>query len=208
MKGYANLISMNSMFLKEALFVYPQRKGNRLDGYDYSSEGWYFITICTKDHTEWFGKVVNEKMEFNRTGELINRQWLWLKNQYNYITLDDYIIMPNHMHGMLFIKNTGRDNLRIVPTTTKVSPELYKRRHNLLSKAINAFKTTSSKLIHQSGILEFSWQRSFYDHIIRDEKEFNHIKKYIQENPLKWYYDEKYNCSDNPRIVTTIANKP
>jgi putative transposase len=202
------------MIPDNAKISYPERKANRLDGYDYSSEGWYFITICTKDHAEWLGKVVNEKMELNRTGELINRQWLWLRKQYNYIKLDDYTIMPNHVHGMLFIKNAGkdnpncRDNPRIVPTTIKVSPELYKRRYNLLSKAMNAFKTTSSKLIHQSGLLEFSWQRSFYDRIIRDEKEFMQIKKYIQENPLKWYYDERYNCRDNPRIVPTIVNKP
>jgi putative transposase len=98
--------------------------------------------------------------------------------------LDEFIIMPNHMHGIVVIENDiiCRDNPRVVPT-------IYNRRYNLLYKSVNAFKTTSSKLIHLTDLKEFIWQRSFYDHIIRDEESLGTIREYIINNPMKWELD-------------------
>jgi putative transposase len=141
-----------------------------------------------KNRTKWFGDVINEKMVLNPYGKIAQKRWLWLARQYDYVKLDEFIIMPNHMHGIVVIENdiickdNRRDNPRIVPT-------IYNRRYNLLSKSVNTFKTTSSKLIHLTGLKEFIWQRSFYDHIIRDEESLGSIREYIINNPMKWELD-------------------
>jgi REP element-mobilizing transposase RayT len=117
-----------------------------------------------------------------------------LSDQFNYVGLDEWIIMPNHLHGILQIKDINKDNDRnhnatvgnVVGTGRDLSLQT---RIKPLSDIIGAFKTTTSKLIHLSGSPEFQWQRSFYDHIIRNEKDFYRIKKYIQENTINWEFD-------------------
>ncbi|MCK5122577.1 MAG: transposase [Candidatus Pacebacteria bacterium] len=164
----------------------------RLKDYDYSQDGYYFVTICVKNKTEYFGEIINGKMILNEYGEIAKKQWLWLTEQYNYVKLDEWIIMLNHLHGILIIENgiknigtdrvvvgAGRD-LPLRPQTQKIKP---------LSELIGAFKTTSSNLIHQNSLSEFQWQRNYYDRIIRNEKELDKIRKYIFENPLKWELD-------------------
>ena len=171
------------------------RQSMRLKDYDYSQDGYYFVTICVKNKTEYFGEIINGKMILNEYGEIAKKQWLWLAEQYDYVKLDEWIIMLNHLHGILIIENNiknigtnrmvvgaGRD-LPLRPQreqTRKIKP---------LSELIGAFKTTSSKLIHQNGLSEFQWQRNYYDRIIRNEKELGKIRKYIFENPLKWELD-------------------
>ncbi len=116
-------------------------------------------------------------MILNEHGKIAEEQWLWLAGQYGYVKLDEFVIMPNHMHAILVIANDGdrRDNPRVVPT--KIPTIAYSRRHNLLSKSVNAFKTTTSKLIHQHGLKEFVWQRSFYDHVIRNDESLRSIRE-------------------------------
>jgi len=155
----------------------PNRKLNRLHGYDYSEYGYYFVTICTKNREKFFGKIQGSETVLNEYGKIVEKQWLWLAQQYRYIQLDKYIIMPNHMHGILIIR---RDRSRPVPTITIVHTKT-----KSLSQLIGAFKTTSSKIIRLNGLTEFFWQRSFYDHIIHDEKSLFNIREYIQNNPLR-----------------------
>lgn len=165
-----------------------ERKQNRFPEWDYSEDGYYFITICTQDKKEIFGKVVNDEMVLNEYGKIVQEQWDWLAEQYPYVRLDEFIVMPNHFHGILIIEKNidGRDNPRIVPTNNA-----YNRRHNLLSKTMNAFKTTSSKRINRSQKeFVFHWQRSFYDHVIRNEESLYKIRSYIHYNAQKWDVDE------------------
>ncbi len=138
----------------------------------------------------------------NSFGEIMKKQWFWLAEQYSYIKLHAFIVMPNHIHGIVEIcagtVGTGRDpsvnfkgdpsvfsdladKSRLVPT--KVKP---------LSQIIGAYKTTTSKQIHLEGFTDFKWQRSFYDHIIRDSKSYTMISEYIKENPLRWKEDKFY----------------
>jgi REP element-mobilizing transposase RayT len=181
-------------------------------GFDYSNDGFYFVTICTKNRKEWFGKIENNKMVLNNFGKIVQNQWIWLMEHFCGIYFDEFIIMPNHFHGILEIdrfdfnymdeccygdNRSCRDNPRVVPTTTTPTTTTTTKSQNnhnnpcqnLLSKTINAFKTTSSKLIHQRGLLEFCWQRSFYDHIVRNEEDLNRIRFYIQNNPINWKTD-------------------
>jgi len=159
-----------------------KRKINRLQNYDYSQNGYYFVTICEKNRKEFFGEITNDEMILNECGRIIDGQWLWLKDQYDYVKLDEYIVMPNHIHGILIIENknvNGRDRSRPVPT----------KKIKSLSELMGAFKTTSSKLIHQTGLKNFIWQRSFYDHIIRNNQSLNNIRAYVKNNPIKWAMD-------------------
>ena len=161
------------------------RKANRYKTYNYFSSGYYFVTICTKDRLSFFGKIEDGKMILNECGKIVRERWLWLQDQYNYIKYGEHAIMPNHFHGILIIDTvgTGRDL-----SLQKIKP---------LSELIGAFKATSSKLIHQTGLNEFRWQRSFYDHIIRNESSLNNIRDYIIKNSLNWDTD-KNNLQFNP----------
>ena len=154
------------------------RKKQRLSQYDYSAPGAYFITVCVQDMQCRFGKVRDGVMTLNESGKIVNNQWNWMLEQYPYIDRDEFVIMPNHVHGILQIVGNGRDrSLRVQKTKT-------------ISELIGAFKTTSSKIIHLAGQLDFKWQKFFYDHIIRDEKELHIIREYIVNNPMSWELDK------------------
>ncbi|MDD4995008.1 MAG: hypothetical protein PHW53_00840 [Patescibacteria group bacterium] len=160
------------------------RKLNRLSEYDYSQNGFYFITTCVNDRSHVFGCIHDGVMQLNKFGEIVKKQWLWLAEQYLYIKLDQSVVMPNHFHGIIIINNpivgTGRDHDvgtgRDLSLPGKIKP---------IPELIGAFKTTSSKLIHQMGLTDFRWQRSYYDHIVRCDDDLERIRNYIINNPIK-----------------------
>lgn len=172
---------------------YPVRKRNRLREWDYSTPHWYYVTICTQNHRELFGEIIKGKMVLNEYGEIVQKQWIWLKEHYEYIDLDEFIVMPNHFHGILIIVGSGRDLTKNNERRkNRTSPDLSLQKSvkiKPLAELIGAFKTTSSKSIHRNGLPNFSWQRSYYDHIIRDEKSLDNIRLYIRENSLSWETD-------------------
>jgi len=181
------------------------RKLNRMREYDYSQNNYYFVTICTKNWKYWLGRVGNYKMFINQFGIIVKQQWLWLIEQYPYVFLDTWMIMPNHIHGIIIIDSTleyskhgFKDNSRLVATGLDLSSQKNQKILSL-SNIIGAFKTTSSKLIHQAGLTNFAWQRSFYDHVIRNEKYLDKIRLYIQNNPTKWEEDR-----NNPKNLDTL----
>ena len=166
------------------------RKLNRWPGYDYSQSGLYFITIVTQNRVEWFGRVANGEMILNQYGKIVQTQWNWLGQQYPYIALDIFQIMPNHFHAIIGI-NVG---MRYIPVGTgrdlslqTAQPQSSKIKS--LSELIGAFKTTSSKSIHAQGNYEFLWQRSFHDRVIRNDEELHRIRQYIYYNPVNWPTD-------------------
>ena len=181
----------------------PVRKPTqRLPGYDYSKSNYYFVTLCTKDKKEWFGAVMNNQMVLDEIGKIIKQQWIWLADQYPYVVPDQYVIMPNHLHGIVVINqqkkghstgkiaNSLKDKLQFLKEISRpVANNDMKIKS--LSSLIGAFKTTSSKLIHHKGFKEFAWQRSFYDHIIRSDGALDNIREYIINNPLNWANDEE-----------------
>ena len=191
-KGYSHWILTNSEVLPdsqakiiiirlEIKMDLKERKLNRLAGFDYSNSGYYFVTICTKNRINYFGNIVDGQMMLNTYGQIVEHQWVWLQKQYKYVQLDEYIIMPNHLHGIVIIVGNGRDHS--LQEKTKIKS---------LSELIGAFKTTSSKLIHKTGLKYFQWQKSFYDHIIRNEHSLFRIQEYIRNNPAKWALDRYY----------------
>lgn len=154
---------------------------NRLPGYDYSRDNYYFITSVVKNRNPCFGEINNGKMKLNEFGQIALKQLRWLDNNYSYVKLHEHVIMPDHIHAIVEINSSvgsGRDlNLPCCgQTETKIKS---------LSELIGAFKMTSSKQIRLKGLTDFQWQTSFHDRIIRTQTEFDLISKYIIENPIK-----------------------
>ena len=166
-----------------------ERKHNRLSGYDYSSDALYFVSSCTHDRIHHFGIVKSSQMNQNVYGEIAQKQWFWLAEKYNYVILHQFVVMPNHIHGIIEI-NRYRD---IVGTGRDLSLRDNNIKIKSLSELMGAFKTTTSKQIHQLGNAGFSWQRSFHDHIIRTPNDYERISNYIATNPQNWEDDTFFN---------------
>lgn len=143
----------------------------RLNGYDYSKPGNYFITICTKDREQLFGEVIDEKVKLSETGKIVSDCWYDLPNHYPNIILDEFIVMPNHIHGIIIIHN---------------SPD--KKSKHGLSEFIRAFKSFSSRRINELT-KSYIWQPRFYDRIIRSDNELDRIRLYIKNNPKKLHHN-------------------
>ncbi len=159
------------------------RKLNRLPEFDHRSPGYYFVTICVKNFIPYFGDIRNGIMCLNEYGSVIYDRWKWLEQQYPYVSIDAVIVMPNHTHAIVCIDDLSVGNVG-------AGLDLPLRNTNLpLSNIIGAFKTTSSKEIHNKGLAEFNWQRSFYDVIIDNDKSLSKIRNYITYNPMKWNRD-------------------
>ena len=167
------------------------RRSIRLKGYDYSQAGWYFVTLCTRNYLQLFGKIEDGVMMVNEVGQLVAETLQWLPAQYEYVQLAEWIVMPNHLHAIIVIDDSSGDDdgkghrgdSRIAPTKRKP-----------LGRLIGAFKTVSTKRINEmrniTGVPV--WQRNFYEHIIRDQDGYLKIAEYIQTNPLKWAEDRYY----------------
>ncbi|MGZ3524430.1 MAG: transposase [Thermodesulfobacteriota bacterium] len=165
-----------------------KRRQVRLRDYDYSQSGYYFVTICAKDRKGFFGSVAEGKMNLNICGEIVSKCWYDLPKHYLNCSLDSFIIMPNHVHGVVAI-----DNENVVGNGLKPFPT-----HGL-SEIIRGFKSFSSRKINEEirNDDEFQWQKSFYDHVIRTDQSLESIREYIQNNPLKWDLDRENPSSKN-----------
>lgn len=156
----------------------PVRHSIRLHNFDYSSNNLYFVTICVQDRKSILGKVVGDYAFLSPYGRIADMQWLKMTLIFEEVELDEYVIMPNHIHGIIGIR-----------ATVKVAPTL--------GQIIGAYK---SRVIHEC--LELAkikdkfmgkfWQRNYYEHIIRDENDLNRIRKYIHNNPSNWTKDKLF----------------
>jgi len=173
------------------------RRSIRLKGYDYSQSGAYFVTVCTKDRELYFEK-------YRGLQEIVRQQWEELPQRFLDLTLDEFIIMPNHIHGILIVgadrsaKNVGA-TLVVAQNNgagTRPAPTVGEIVGTFKSLCIHDWLTyIKEKKI--DAIWKF-WQRNYYDHIIRNEDEMNKIREYIKNNPLKWSLDR-----ENPEKVGT-----
>jgi len=190
----------------------------RLQGYDYGAHGSYFVTICTKNRECYFGNIVEthncashdttthpsvETHNFVETGNCPSLRptiigqtaidyWSEIPKHFPFVELDEFVIMPNHLHGILFLNR---------PEKTDWQPNQFGVQSQNLGAIIRAFKSTTKRFANQNNI-EFEWQSRYHDRIIRNEKELNAIRRYIVDNPRKWEKDglnvsdvETGNCS-------------
>ena len=172
-----------------------ERKLTRLPGFDYSASRYYFFTICVKDHIQSFGLVEDGTMRLSENGIVALEQWRWLKDQYPYSDLIAFVVMPDHVHGIIHIdsdyyKNHVKngDNYNVGNGRDRSLQEHINKYMKIksLPELIGAYKTTVSKRIHLQGDGNFKWQKSFHDHIVRNQRSLYRIISYIETNPGKW----------------------
>ena len=167
----------------------------RLQGFDYSQSTSYFITICTHNREYILGEIENSLMTASFAGKIVWECWLDLPSHYRNTILDEFIIMPNHFHGIIILTD---NNPNPVGAGFKPAPSLAQDNNTIvnhsLSEIIRGFKTFSSKRINEQrrtrGI--HVWQRGFHDRIIHNENELYAIRNYIKENPANWPLDKEY----------------
>ncbi|MHB8857767.1 MAG: transposase [Bellilinea sp.] len=170
-----------------------QRKSIRLSEYDYSLAGGYFITIVTMDRVSLFGNVKNDEMIPNDQGVIARNEWFKTAQLRQHLTIndDEFVVMPNHIHGIIWIKDdhVGAQR-RCAPTNNRFSVG-----SQTLGSIVRAYKSAVTYNIHKlPGMKGVSvWQRNYYEHIIRDERDYANIFDYIQTNPLNWEQDEEKN---------------
>ena len=185
--------------------VIHHRRSIRLKGYDYSKEGMYFITICCHQRKNWFGKIENEIMVLNEYGKIARHEWDDLPTRFSNIELGEFVIMPNHMHGIIMINSPGpgpsadkgsgaspdpttttTTTMTTMTTATKTVGDMVGAYKSLVAvKSLNIFK-----LENNDRLMGKLWQRNYYEHIIRDEQSFNRISDYIKNNPENWQHDK------------------
>ena len=186
------------------------RRSIRLKGYDYTQAGAYFVTVCAHGRECLFGEVAEGEMRLNDYGRIVASTWEWLAEQYPYVELDEWVVMPNHVHGIVvMVDDTGRgesptdeDVLSTRRGGSRPAPTADKPKRKPLGQLIGSFKTVSAKRINQMRAAPGApvWQRNYYERIVRNERALNAIRQYIANNPLKWALDR-----DNPTLARPLA---
>jgi putative transposase len=177
------------------MYTGRRRKNSlRLGGYDYSQIGAYFVTMCTKDRDPLFGRTENELMQLSEFGEIASQCWKEIPERFPSVKLDEFTVMPDHLHGIIVIVDQASSMnesvpggaIRESPRTDRNNPVW--RRRMLLPKIIGRFKQNSAKqinILHSTQGIPV-WQRGYHDHIIHDAKSLCRIKQYIIANPCRW----------------------
>ncbi|MBI5953602.1 MAG: transposase [Chloroflexi bacterium] len=176
------------------------RRSIRLKGYDYSQVGAYFVTIVTWQRECLFGEITDGKMMLNEIGEIVREEWERTAAVRHNVELGEYVIMPNHVHGILvFVDNGVGATRRVAPTTTTsqtLQPgslgAIMAQFKSIVTKRINGLQNVSGRPI---------WQRNYYEHIIRNERDMDRIARYIEANPLRWMDDD-----ENPNRVVPSSS--
>ncbi len=168
------------------------RKSIRLKNFDYSSFGAYFITICTYKKYNYFGEIFDNKVKLSPIGKMAKTYWREIPSHFKVVNLDEFIIMPNHIHGILKIENLRENN-----TTTKPKINQFQKTiKNSISSIIQSYKAALTRWCKKNNQTEFKWQRNYYEHVIRNDKELHLIQQYIMDNPIAWKKD-KYNSKSD-----------
>jgi len=164
------------------------RRSLRLPGYDYTREGAYFVTICTHHRACLFGEIVDDEMRLNGAGLMVQEEWLRSAEVRTEIELspDEFVVMPNHIHGIVWITEVGAHGRAPLQKTLHRQP-------CSLASFIAGFKSITTKRIneHRATPGVSVWQRNYYEHIIRDDHALNQIREYIVNNPMQWAMDRE-----------------
>jgi len=169
------------------MYYWPERKKQRLENYNYSYPGYYFVTFCTGLRINYFGEIIDGEMILSDYGKIIHESIVKMQDIRTEIACDEYVIMPNHIHMIIIIKsiqNVGNAGMR----SEERDAQQYTKNH--LSNAVQWLKASVTKEIRQNyGDYEFSWQKSFHDVIIRNQEQLDKTREYIRLNPSKWEED-------------------
>ena len=168
------------------------RRSIRLSEYDYAQDGVYFVTICTQGRECLLGKVNEGRVELTEYGQIVQEEWSRSTSIREELSLGEFVIMPNHVHGLLAFEGQRRGVQLNAPTVRHLT-----RRHSVISPRpgtlpvlVRTYKAAVTTQCRRAGFSDFGWQRKYYDHIVRDEDDLSRVRQYIVDNPLQWELDE------------------
>jgi len=183
------------------------RRSIRLKGYDYTQPGAYFVTLVTYERMPLFGEIVNGEMRLNDIGRVAERCWLDIPSHFPHVALDAFVIMPNHVHGILWIIESPPGTAEMPemvgaksfsPRPPPSSTEHPRGTSKTIGSVIRGFKIGVTKWVRQNTDIYIVWQRNYYEHIIRNERALNAIRQYIIENPRRWQMDRENEARTAP----------
>ena len=173
----------------------------RLQYWDYRWAGAYFITICTQNREHYLGEIVNGQMQLSHIGVIADILWYQIPHHAQNVELGAFVVMPNHIHGILVLTETVDTNIPAVETLHATSLPSTKQKNeqmamispksNSISTIVRSYKSAVTKHAHRLGF-EFQWQTRFHDHVIRNDESFQKIINYIISNPANWQDDKFY----------------
>ncbi|GAX40474.1 hypothetical protein NIES4075_14400 [Tolypothrix sp. NIES-4075] len=166
----------------------------RLPNRDYAANGLYFVTMCTRDRTCFFGDVIAGKIHLSNIGQIAQQYWAEIPSHFEHTYIDTYIIMPNHVHGIIVIDRPYNVETRnFASLQSDESNKFAPLKPGSLQAIIHAYKSAVTRWCRKNGEDNFAWQSRFYEHIIRADGSVDRIREYIINNPAKWEDD-----NDNP----------
>jgi REP element-mobilizing transposase RayT len=176
----------------ESLESLPVRRSIRLRGFDYRSHGAYFVTIMVEGRACLLGKSVDDGVSLGRVGQIVERVWSEIPAHFPRVGLDAFVVMPNHVHGILLLEGVGAKH---------ASPLHHLPRGAVprsLAAIVQSFKSASTRKVnlHRATPGARLWQRGYYEHVVRSGEDLKRLRAYIDENPLRWALDE-----ENPERV-------
>ena len=177
----------------------PHRQIHRLPEFDYSQPGAYFVTIVTQDRKTLFGKIVDGEMMLNEVGIMVTALWVAIPQHFPNVESGVFVVMPNHFHGMIFITAGETQGINVgarhaVPQEEGAIERFGKPVSGSLPTIIRSFKSATTKAFHEifGHLEERLWQQSYYEHVIRNERDLQAVYEYIVTNPMNWEKDEEY----------------
>jgi putative transposase len=181
---------MGNLFDESPKFHHKYRVDTiRFKEYDYASEGGYFVTICANMHRHFFGKIIQGRMRNSKIGNVIQECWDAIPLHFPFVILDAFVIMPNHIHGILIFnrcQNEERDARSCVSTKKQATSGAFGPQARNLASVIRGFKIGVTKNVHKDfGVCKI-WQTRYYERVIRNEFELKQIREYIFNNPTNW----------------------
>jgi putative transposase len=193
-------------------FLYKGRypvETTRLKSWDYSNDGWYFVTICTKNRMHFFGEVVNDEMQLSEIGKVAVDEWVKTSQIRPDVTIDSFVVMPNHVHAVVVIQRQQSNSpvetrcIASLQETTFVPPSAAHKpspatvnqfgplKKGSLQSIVRGYKSAVTTWCKKNNHAEFGWQERYWDHIIRSEESLINTRQYLINNPLQWALDKE-----------------
>ncbi len=179
--------------MREQRFRSRSRRSIRLPGYDYGQAGVYFVTICAFQQATLFGEITDGAMALNELGKIVSAEWQHVSTVRRNVKLDQFVVMPNHIHGLVIIESCiNGDNSR--NTTGNRTMRAGTLQSGSLGAIVGQFKLAVNRQARRLNLYPAHriWQRNYHEHIVRDETSLNEIRRYILENPARWNDDGLY----------------
>jgi len=177
------------------------RQSARLANFDYASTGAYFITICAHQRNTLFGAIVDGRLVTSVIGTIVVNCWNSIPHHFSHVSLDSFVVMPNHLHGIIILGEQPPPNVR-AQHAAPLQRRLPRVQQGSVGAIIRSFKSAATKAVNDQRLTTGTpvWQRNYHERVIRNDDELNRIRQYIADNPKNWSID-----SENPNRTIAVS---